>query len=277
MQIAIQGVKGSFHHEAAMELYGSDIEIVECKSFDEVFAFAEEHPDSLGIVAIENSLQGSINQTYRLLAKTHLQIVDELYLKVGQYLISAVGVSISYFNSEQTKVYSMYPAFAQVEGWLESNLPLAERVEYYDTAAAVQKVVQDGLNSELAIAGKFASETYGGKIVAGPINDNVSNYTRFFVVAMKVYESDKHNKTSIILTTDHKPGALYRALGVFEENNVSLLKLSSYPIPGDKWHYMFYVDFNAGLQEKVTKKVLHELEAIGVSVKILGTYEGRDQ
>ena len=271
MNVAIQGVLGSFHDEVASILYPGSISI-ECKTFEQVFRSVEEGTVDRGIVAIENSLQGSINQTYRLLATTGLKIVGEYYLDVEQYLIGTVKQDISALNNAKTKIYSMFPAFAQVESWLAAHMPEIEKVEYFDTAASVQKIMSDKNPYELAIAGKRAAELYGATILSGPINDHKHNKTRFLVIE-NVEEKDISGlRTSIILTTDHTSGALYRALGVFEKYKVNLTKLDSYPVPGDKWHYMFYIDFDAGLQDKVSKHVLRELKSMGCSVKVLGSY-----
>lgn len=271
MKIAIQGLKGSFHDQVATTLYAGS-SIIECKSFEQVFQGVETGVVDLGIVAIENSLQGSINQTYRLLSSTGLKIIKEYYLDVNQYLIGTLPQELSSLNVTETKIYSMFPAFAQVENWLEVNLPNAEKVEYLDTAASVQKIMEDRNPHELAIAGKLASDLYGATIVAGPINDHKNNQTRFLVIKRVPEDELSGTKTSIILTTDHSPGALYESLGVFSRLGVNLSKLDSYPIAGDKWRYMFYIDFDKGLQDSVSKNVISELLSMGYEVKVLGSY-----
>jgi prephenate dehydratase len=271
MNIAIQGLRGSFHDEVASTLY-PDSASVECTTFEQVFRCVEDGSVDRGIVAIENSLQGSINQTYRLLASTGLKIVKEHYLPVEQYLIGTVKQDVASLNTADTKIYSMFPAFAQVENWLAAHMPHAEKVEYFDTAASVKKIMDDKNHHELAIAGKRAADLYGATIIAGPINDHQHNKTRFFVIENLIEERMSGSKTSVILTTDHTSGALYRALGVFNEHSVNLTKLDSYPIPGDMWHYMFYIDFDGGYQEEETKRLLSELTKMGCAVKVLGSY-----
>lgn len=275
IKIAIQGIRGCFHDEVASALY-KDYDLVECRDFHEVFSSVESGKADIGIAAIENTLQGSINQTYRLLARSKLMIVGEHYLDVKQYLIGIRDVSLTNSNEPNTKIYSMFPSFAQTERWLDEHLPQAERVEYFDNAASVKKIMSDGLSSQLAIAGKHAANEYGASVLAGPINDDAHNTTRFFVLAREGTKAIKGaDKTSIILTTNHTPGSLYRALGAFDAEAINLLKLASYPIPGDDWHYMFYTDFDQPLHSDSTVRVLDNLTKQGCTIRILGSYKGR--
>jgi prephenate dehydratase len=272
MKIAIQGISGCFHHEAVQKLYGKDITIVECHGFKDVFDSVNAGAADFGLVGIENSLQGSINQVYRLLARNSLVIVGEVRIKVEMYLIGSGAASFQYSDKLVAKVFSMNLALAQVEQWLDEHMPDAERIEYYDNAASVKHVVELDEAATYAIAGKTAAEEYGGKIIAGPINDDPNNYTRFFAVGPAATEVPNSNKTSIILTTDNSAGSLYRALGVLDEYEVSLSSLTSYPIAGDEQHYMFYIDYMAGLEHKMYKNILDDLKATGCSVRVLGSY-----
>lgn len=277
--IAIQGARGSFHQEAAEHvLQGASI--VACQTFQEVFESVAAEKTTHGLVAIENSLHGSINPVYRLLERHNLSIVGETLLKIAQQLIASVPMDVATLNNANTKVLSQAPALAQCELWLDAHLPLAKRIETHDTADSVRKIVEEGDPSQLAIAGKSAVDTYGGTIVAGPINDDPNNFTRFILLQKDFSEPKGANRTSIILTSNDTPGALYHALGVFVDNGINLSKIDSYPIPNGTRRYAFYIDFDAALSSPQARNTIEILKALGCSGKVLGSYKadtaGRD-
>lgn len=273
MKVAIQGLKGSFHHQAAQQLLPHQtLELVECDSFHDVFKLVSSGQVDAGVSAIENSFHGSINPVYRLFERHKVWIGAEVTLQIEQLLIGTAMLPTEQFNQADTIVYSQAPALAQCELWLDKHLPLAQRVETHDTAASVKMVVEQGNTNHVAIAGQTAADTYGGTVIAGPINDDKHNYTRFVLLLPKPAEDDQANRTSIILTSDHTPGALYRALGIFAKHEVNLSKLDSHPIVGDKRHYAFYIDFDAGYRSDRGRQVIQELENNGCSVRILGSY-----
>lgn len=268
MKVAIQGIAGSFHYEAAQKLLGTDIELVHCKTFQEVFAAVKEGKADRGVVAVENNLYGSINAVYRLLARSSVWVSGEVFLHIQQYLISATDRELSSIQ----RVLSQAPALAQCELWLEAHLPHAHLEETHDTAESVRSVVSQSDKPFAAIASKQAAELYGGKILAGPINDEPHNYTRFFLLTNEQEAVPHADKTSIILETGHQPGALYQALGAFADAGINLSKLDSHPIAGDSRRYAFYIDFEAGLDEQFNHPVLDTLRGQGCTVTILGSY-----
>lgn len=270
-KIAIQGIAGSFHHEAAERLLGTDIELLPCKTFQDVFAAAKSGQAETGVVAVENSLHGSINAVYRLLARNSVWVAGEVFLHIEQHLIGARKHELESIE----RVFSQGPALAQCELWLEKNLPEAHLEETHDTAESVRHVIGQAVKPYAAIAGKRAAELYGGTVLAGPINDDKHNYTRFFLLTKEKVRDPQANKTSIILETSHRPGALYHALGVFAKANVNLSKLDSHPIAGDKQHYVFYIDFEAGLDDSFSHPVLGILREQGCKITVLGSYKAK--
>lgn len=273
MKVAIQGIPGSFHHEAAIKLLGPEIDILHCKTFQEVFESVKNRRAEHGVVAVENSLHGSINAVYRLLARGNAWVGGEVFLHIEQYLVGKPEAGLT----DVAKVISQAPALAQCELWLEANLPEAVLEETHDTAESVRTVVAQADPALAAVAGKKAAKLYGGKILAGPINDDKHNYTRFFLLSADQQLADDADKTSIILETGHQPGALYRALGAFAEAGINLSKLDSHPIAGDKRRYAFYIDFEAGLDENLDHEILGVLRGQGCKVTILGSYpHGRE-
>lgn len=271
--VAIQGLEGSFHHEAAEKLLGTPIEIKACDTFQQVFEAVETGTVAHGVVAIENNLYGSINAVYGLLGRQKVWVSGEVFLKIEQYLITG---SAETDTKTIRSVRSQIMALAQCEAWLLEHLPDASLQETHDTTASVQQVVEQADPSLAAVAGKRAAELHGGHIIAGPINDDPHNYTRFFLLSKEQQSLPGANKTSIILETSHAPGALQRALQVFADASVNLSKLDSHPIAGDKWHYAFYLDFEAGLDTPVSQNILHALKGQGCQVTILGSYVGAE-
>lgn len=271
-KIAIQGIAGSFHDEAAHALVGNDIELVACETFSSVFSAVKNNVADCGLVAIENCIHGSINAVYRLLQRENLWIQGEIYLHIQQYLIGSSSYTLTTLNTKETEVISHPAALAQCELWLDQHLTKIRREEVFDTAGAVKQIMEQNSENIIAIAGKTAAKLYKAKIIAGPINDDPNNYTRFVLLSKDQTIPSGANKTSIILRTGHSAGALYRALGVFAQLKINLSKLDSHPLPGDTWHYAFYIDFDACLQDPIVQTVVGELEKQDCSVQILGSY-----
>lgn len=272
VKIAIQGIAGSFHHEAAKKMLGQKIDLLPCNTFQQVFEAVDNKQAHCGVVAIENSLHGSINAVYRLLARNDLWVSKETTLQIEQYLIAAQNTTL---DSIET-VLSQGPAIAQCELWLEQNMPHAHIEEAHDTADSVRYVTHHHDQPLAAIAGKHAAELYGGTVIAGPINDDKHNYTRFFLIGQEAHVPEDATKTSIILETSHQPAALYQALGVFAEANINLSKLDSHPIANDQRHYSFYIDFEARLDEHIERAVFTKLRTQGCRITVLGSYKAID-
>lgn len=272
MKTAIQGMVGSFHHEAATKMLGQDIQIVPCPTFRHVFKTVQDGTADQGVVAIENNLHGPINAVYRLLAQSPVWVIGEVTLHINQYLIAAQDRPLASIKT----VMSQAPALAQCELWLEEHLPEAHIEETKDTTASVEFVVNHADQQLAAVAGKGAAAQYGGTILAGPINDEKHNYTRFFLISKDKAHLPGATKTSIILETNHQPGALYKALGAFADANINLSKLDSHPIASDKQHYAFYIDFEAGLNEELEHAIFDVLKNQGCKITVLGSYKSQE-
>ena len=271
--VAIQGIEGSFHEEAAHTLLGADTKIVSKKTFREVFEAVESDETTYGVSAVENSLYGSINPLYGLLETKKFWVTGEIFLKIEQYLIGHTLTDIKTLNDVETRVISQAPALAQVEQWLNTNLPLATRQESQDTAESVKFVVGQKNSHLLAVASKAAAQMYRGAVIAGPINDDPHNYTRFFLLSKSRQDTTDATRTSIILTTGHGAGDLYRALGLFADAQVNLSKLDSHPIASERRHYAFYVDFDLGIDDTRSTEIIEKLQKQGCKVQILGSYK----
>ncbi len=267
--IAIQGDVASFHDIAAKDFFGESSRAY-CDTFADTFAALADGRADNAVVAIENSLFGSINEVYDLLLKHSFSIIGEVYLRIDQCLIGLPGTKLE----DVTTVYSHPVALAQCEAFLDENVPQALRSEYHDTAAAVKLVKEQGDAHAVAIAGKEAAELYGMEVLAENIETNKENYTRFVALSRTApVVSGEESKTSLVLTTSHQPGALYQALGTFAKRSMNLSKLQSRPIIGKAWHYMFYVDVGGAATEPAFQEALVELKEQGCEVTLLGSYK----
>jgi prephenate dehydratase len=269
MRVAIQGQQASFHHAAARQFFGDDIAIVGCDLFAQTFqALAEEQADRV-VVAIENSLYGSLNEVYDLLLQHKFWISGEVYSRIHQCLIGLPGAKVE----DIQEVYSMAVALGQCEDFLETKLAHAKHIEHHDTTGSVIDVKKWGDPTKAAIAGRDAAEFYGLELLAEEIETNKQNYTRFMVLERKPVQNDQANKTSMVLVTDHKPAALHQALGAFAERGINLSKLQSRPVQGEAWHYMFYLDVDAGLDTPAMQTALADLKQQRCQATILGSYQ----
>lgn len=264
MNIAIQGFAASFHEIAAKRIFGEDVKIKYCRSFKEVFNELEAGSVDRAVVAIENSLYGSINDVYDLLLKHDFWICGEIYEQIGLHLLGTKDSDLQTI----TDVYSMAPAIGESEAYLDEKLANAERHEHADTALAAKEVAAWNDPTKAAIASQVASDTYGLKIIARNIETHHENYTRFIALSRDQVKIPNITKTSITFQTADTPGSLHAALGVFASRNINLSKLESRPIIGNAWQYMYYVDFEASHTESIQS----ELSKYATNIRVLGSY-----
>lgn len=268
MKIAIQGRPASFHDEAAHQFFGSAIELICCETFAETFGALASGEASYAMAAIENSLFGPISPVYDLLLEHRPWIFGETYLHIHQCLIGLPSADLQ----DVEEVYSHTAALAQCEAYLNTHLAHAKRFEHYDTAGAVADIAQWNDKKKVAIASATAAKHYGLKVIAPNIETHHRNFTRFIALAKQSQPTDKATKTSIVLRTANHSGALYHALGAFDAEQINLTLLHSRPIVGQHQRYMFYADFEAGIDEASTKRTLKTLHEQGCEVTILGSY-----
>ena len=267
MTVAIQGQIGSFHHTASELFFNKPIEILPCESFREVFQTLSNGDADTGLVAIENSLYGSIHETYDMLVRHDFSIVGEITLPINQQLIVNPNTNLK----DITEVYSHPAALDQCRNYLEANFPDVELIEHHDTAAAVNFIKHNQLITAAAIASFEAAKLHGMKVLAENIEDTPDNFTRFVVINRQSIATDNPSKASLILTTSHQSGSLYDALGVFKSHGVNLTKLESRPIRGETFRYQFFVDVIADHITLTT--IIDELILQDCQVKQLGHYQ----
>jgi prephenate dehydratase len=266
LKVAIQGERGAFSNEAAVGALGTEIEIVPCPGFTELFAAVSEGGADRAMVPIENSLHGSIHENYDRLKTSALHITGETQLRIRQCLIARPGATLATIR----RVASHPVALAQCRGFFAER-PQIEAVTAYDTAGAVKDLLRGGLLTQAAIASRLAADLYGGQVLLEGIEDDAENYTRFLILAREPGPIEQANKTSVVFVLDNEPGVLYRALGLFASRGADLCKIESRPLRGYPWEYSFYLDV-LGDPRGAAGDALRELEGMAREMRILGSY-----
>jgi prephenate dehydratase len=266
LTVAIQGEKGAFSHEAALQALGPEIEILPEPSFEALFDAAVSGRAERALVPIENSLHGSIHENYDRLRALELHIVGETQLRIHQCLIARPGATLVSIR----RVASHPVALAQCRRFFAER-PQLEPVTAYDTAGAVQDLLRDGPATQAAIGSRLAARLYGGQVLLEDIEDDPQNYTRFLVLAREPGPLETATKTSVVFTLKHVPGALHRALGAFALRGLDLAKIESRPLRGRPWEYAFYLDL-LGDPRGAAGEALGELREMAGEFRILGSY-----
>jgi chorismate mutase / prephenate dehydratase len=264
--VAYQGEPGAYSEEAAIRFFGKSTKGMPYENLDQVFEAVEAGEAPFAMVPVENSLEGSITRAYDLLLDSPLMVCGETELRISHCLIGIEGATLDTVKF----VYSHPQALGQSRNFLRQLN--AEIVPASDTAGSVRMIKEQGRLDYAAVASAKAAELYGMKIIAREIEDNPHNFTRFFVLSKEDSPPTGNDKTSIVFSLKHKPGALYDCLGEFAKRKVNLTKLESRPTRHQPWEYNFYMDFSGHREEKEVGEALRALEEHAVFVKILGSY-----
>ena len=266
VNVAFQGEKGAYSESAVYKFFGLSVDVKPCRDLTEAFESVDKQESKFGVVPVENSLEGSINQTYDLFLKHDLKVCGEVIVRVSHCLLANKGTTLKQVKA----VYSHPQALAQCRNFLERSG--WELIPTYDTAGSAKMLKEKGLKDAAAIASERAAELYGLKILAREIEDNPNNYTRFFVLSKEDSPKTGNDKTSIIFAAAHKPGSLYQALGEFAKRGISLTKIESRPTKQTPWEYNFYLDFEGHRSEPRCTETLEALKEYSAFIKILGSY-----
>jgi prephenate dehydratase len=264
-KVAFQGERGAFSEDAVINFFG-DVELFPSRYIADVFEAVLIGNVDFGVVPVENSQAGSINDTYDLLLSYPLNIFGEIHLRISHCLMALPGESLDGIKV----IYSHPQALAQCEEFL-SKLE-AEIAPTYDTAGSAKRIKESGLKGSAAVASKRAAQIYGLEVLAEKIETNPNNYTRFFVISKKKAEPTPKSKTSLVFSTKNLPGALYACMGAFATRNINLTKLESRPSREKPWEYIFYVDFEGHIDDRLCQEALAELKQKTNFIKILGSY-----
>jgi prephenate dehydratase len=276
MKVSIQGQLGSYHDIAAQHLFGPDYEPVCRTTFRDVFLDVSKGHTPYALISIENSLYGSINQVYDLLLQhEELWIAGEIYMRIEHCLIGLKKAKLE----DLKEVHSHPIALAQCEDFLEEEIPYAERFANHDTAGSLISIKKWGDPTKAAIGSVQAAKLYGLSILKRGIESHHQNYTRFIVLTLEKSVPADAGKTSFVLmklarsqSSNLLPGNLYHTLGCFAERGINLSKIESRPVIGRAWNYIFYLDFEMGLNDPHASEALNCLEGRGAAVRVLGSY-----
>lgn len=271
MKVAFQGERGAYSESAVYTYFGDEAEVKPCRDLTEVFESVDKQEVPVGVVPVENSLEGSVNQTYDLFLTHNLKVSGEIVIRISHCLIANPTTSLEAVKT----VYSHPQALAQCRSFLERLG--SDLIPTYDTAGSVKMLKEKGLKDAAAVASEKAAEIYGMKILAREIEDTPTNYTRFFVISKEDAAKTGKDKTSIIFAAKHKPGALYHALEEFEKRKINLTKIESRPTRQKPWEYNFYLDFEGHRTEKNCTEALKALQEKAAFLKILGSYPRAEQ
>ena len=266
-KIAIQGIAGSFHEDAARRYFEDEVEVVECKSFTSVCNLIDTDQVSIAVMAIENSIAGSLLQNYALIRDYHLKIIGEIYIHIQMNLMVNRGVEKAAIKT----IYSHPIAIKQCSEYLEKNFPEVHIIENQDTAASGKLVREEKLMDAAAIGNQRTAELYELEILDTGLETNNKNYTRFLILSKQVKPNDQANKASLCFEVGHYYGALANVLNTFAENQINLTKIQSVPIIGKPNEYTFHVDVEWDSLKKY-ERAIHSILKNVSSLSVLGEY-----
>lgn len=265
-KVAIQGTKASFHEEAAFKFFGEEIETLECESFKKTCELLKQQKADYVVMAIENSIAGSLLPNYTLLRDFRFQIIGEVYLNIQLHLMALPGTKFS-----EIRFAESHPiAIRQCGDFLEEN-PQVKVSEGMDTASCAQKIKEQNLKDTAAIANHLAAKLHGLEILERRIETNKKNYTRFLILSNNAVDRKEINKASLSFQTGNGVGELAKVLTCFAEQNINLSKIQSMPVLGRRNEYEFYVDIEwdkAAQYDLAIRKVLKHT----INFNIMGEY-----
>jgi prephenate dehydratase len=269
LRISIQGYEGSFHQVAAQQFFGKNVQVLPCGTFREVIRIASSKKESDGgVMAIENSIAGSILANYNLLQKSNLKIIGEIYLHIKQNLLVNRGVKLE----DIREVHSHTMALQQCYDFLDKYK--WKLVETEDTALSAKHVHQHKSKHIAAIASKLAAELFDLEILAPGIQTMKNNYTRFLMLQRQdiAHAIADANKASVNFQTDHSRGSLARVLTKIAEGGINLSKLQSFPIPGSDFKYSFHADMEFDTVDQF-QTVVEQIRPLTEELKVYGVYK----
>jgi prephenate dehydratase len=270
-RVAIQGIRASFHEEAAFKFFGTDIEIIECDSFKQTCEVLKNKKADFVVMAIENSIAGSLLPNYTLLREYNFSIVGEVYLAIQLHLLALPGVKF-----KDVKYVQSHPiAIRQCSDFFD-EFPHLQVIESSDTAACAKKIREENLTDTVAIANLLAAKLYDLQVMERRIESNKKNFTRFLILADKPIGNTEANKASLSFQVGNSVGSLAEVLNIFSEHKINLSKIQSMPVLGKRNEYNFYVDIewkNQSDYDSAIRKVLKYT----INFTIMGEYQKNDK
>jgi chorismate mutase/prephenate dehydratase len=266
LRVAYLGPEGTFSQAAALKHFGNAVISTPMAAIDEVFREVVAGAVNFGVVPVENSTEGAVNHTLDSFLEHDIVICGEVELRIHHHLL--VGETTK--TERITRIYSHAQSLAQCRKWLDAHYPNVERVAVSSNAEAAKRVKSEW--NSAAIAGDMAAQLYGLTKLAEKIEDRPDNSTRFLIIGSQAVPPTGDDKTSIIVSTNNRPGALHQLLSPFTDNGVDLSRIETRPSRSGKWTYVFFIDFVGHHQDPLIKDVLEKLGQNTVALKVLGSY-----
>lgn len=265
-KVAFQGIAGAYSEQAIHQFFAPEVESIPCKTLDEIFLAVEDGDADHGMLPVENAVAGSVTRSYELLMEHDLRIHAEIILRVRHMLMAPPGTA----PGDVARVRSHPQALAQCQRYLDRHGLQPEPA--FDTAGSARDLAAHPEPDVGVVASALAAELYDLEIMDQNIEDYAFNYTRFFVLARESPPRAPRNKTSLIFTTPHRPGALYECMGEFAKRRINLTKIESRPRLNRPWQYIFYLDFEGHCQDPACEAAIMGLLRRSSFVKLLGSY-----
>jgi chorismate mutase/prephenate dehydratase len=267
LKVAFLGPEGTFTQAAVLKHFGSSVRALPLPAIDEVFHEVEGGVADFGVVPIENSSEGTVNHTLDMFLTSGLKICGEVELRINHYLMGKMS------GLEAVKRVCAHPqALAQCRGWLDDQLPEADRVGVSSNAEGARRARDE--RGTAAIAGRAAAEIYGLTLLANEIEDRQDNTTRFLVVGRKLFNASGADRTTILVSTSDTDdsGALFRLLEPFAQHRVNMTRIESRPSRKRKWDYVFFIDVEGHVSDQPVAQALAAMEMRASLFKVLGSY-----
>jgi len=267
LKVAFLGPEGTFTQAAVLTHFGHSVRALALTSIDEVFQEVEAGNADFGIVPIENSSEGTVNNTLDRFLTSPLKICGEVELRIHHYLMGAMG-SLGRIE----RICSHAQALAQCRAWLEDHLPNVEQVAVSSNAEGARRARDE--KGTAAIAGDTAAEVYGLKVLAAQIEDRPDNATRFLVLGRKLFTPSGEDRTTLLLSVGNTDasGALYRLLEPLAKHRISMTRIESRPSRRRKWDYVFFIDIEGHCEESHVRRALEALKKRASLFRVLGSY-----
>lgn len=268
--LGFQGVNGSYSEEALLKHFGNDNKRLFFEEFEDVFKALKNDTIKYGILPVENSSSGGINEVHDLLIKYGFYIAGEESIKIEEHLLGTENTTLETIKD----VYSHPQGFIQSSEFLK-NYSDFKLIPFHNTATSAKLVSELNDINNAAIAGERASEIYNLKIIKRNISNNKNNCTRFIIIGKELLKEKDANKVSIVFSLEDKPGTLYKLLKHFGEYNLNMIRIESRPTKGERWKYFLYIDFEGNLQNEGEKNALEFIKNSSEYFRLLGWYKKR--
>ena len=266
LKVAYLGPEGTFTHIATRKNFGDSVVGLPMVTQDDVFREVESESSNYGVVPVENSTEGVISHTLDNFLDSTLKICGEVQLPVHHYLMVSDGTD----DVDIERIYSHQQTLGQCRRWLEAHYPRAEKIALTSNGEAARRIADE--KCAAAIAPEICADIYDLRVVSGKIEDRSDNTTRFLVIGREDVGVSGKDKTSIIVSTQNQPGALYKLLEPFHRHGVSLTSIETRPSRTGVWSYVFFIDFEGHSNDTKIIELLNDIDKDALEVKILGSY-----